>query len=185
MAEKLRQAEEGTRWYQETSRVRSWCERVLHCFAWAVYDRVVDYIRLETSELCFDLEVVLRSWKSQGHVVCRMKDGRPVVLSRSQIVLRLAFQPAMAVRWYTPSTKKKSDSSWKCMVHITIKKEKIGDDKKHWGNGGVHREGGRTQVPAVAYEAETRLRGQGPETDGTRKSTLATWARPVCKIDGG
>lgn len=74
-------------------------------FARFVYDRILDYAKLEASELCFDWESVARSWKNRSEEVGEVREGSAFVVGDKEMVPRSPVEVASELSLYTPSTK--------------------------------------------------------------------------------
>lgn len=73
-------------------------EECFYGIARAVYDLVLDYAKLEVSDLCSDRENVARSWKNRGKMVGNERDGSVFVVGQNEMVSRCSFQLATEMK---------------------------------------------------------------------------------------
>lgn len=95
-------------------------QKCIYGCAWAVYDQVVQYAKLETSELCYDWKSVAQGRRNRIEIVGG-NGGRSVVgVGRKQMFPRRPLQLASDMRPYTQSTEPESDEFSKYVVETEL-----------------------------------------------------------------
>lgn len=85
-----------------------------------MYDRVPEYAKLGTSQVCHEWKSVTRSWKSRIRIVGESAERSVSVIGERKMVPRCPLQLALKMTPYTPLTDQRSDESLKFVVETEI-----------------------------------------------------------------
>lgn len=99
-------------------RYENYMQECFYGFGRVVYGQVLKYAKVETSELCFDLVSVARSWKNESEIIGESEVSSLFVLAKKGMVLRCPLQLASETRPGRPSTDQKADEFFKYVVEI-------------------------------------------------------------------
>lgn len=93
-------------------------------FALVVHDRLLKYVKLETSKLCFGYDSLAQSCKSRARVVG--ESGKRILLEVREkvVVLHCSVQLALDMRPYAPSWEQGSDACLRYVVKTEMLEER-------------------------------------------------------------
>lgn len=85
-----------------------------------MHDRILDYAKLEASELCLDWESLARSWKNLSEETGEIGEESVFVVGDKEMVPRCPVEVASELNMFTPSTKGGGDELFKFVVEMEI-----------------------------------------------------------------
>lgn len=102
------------------SRCYEICERECFCgFAGVFCDLVLEYAKLDTSELCLEWEGVARSWRDRSEIVAEKAERNVSVVERTGAP-GYFLQLTLGMRPYTPSTEEGTDECSKFLMEREV-----------------------------------------------------------------
>lgn len=104
-------------------------QQCFHGFARVLYDRGMNYAKLETLELCFNWEEVARKKNNSDEMVGKERVASVFEIAQSEMVPRGPIQLGTDMRGYTPLTEKRNDGPLKYVVEMEMRGEKRGSKR--------------------------------------------------------